>query len=144
MPIIPWKPFGDLDRMFDDDFFLPVIPKMKMSMPAMDLYETEKEVVAELSAPDIDPDKVNISVENQVIRISYNEEEKKEEKKKGYYYQEIRKGSFERAARLPCPVDEDKIDANYEKGMLKIIMPKVAPKVKSVKVKVKTENKSKK
>ncbi len=137
MPLIPWRPL-DLDRFFeDDDWFLPVIPKTKLFEPAMNLYETDKEVIAELNLPNIDPEKVQVTVENQVLHVTGTTEEKKEEKKKGYWRKEIRSGSFERAVQLPVPVKEEKTEASYEKGVLKVVMPKQSePKKKAIKVKV--------
>lgn len=104
----------------------------------MDVYETDKEVIAEVNLPGIDPEKVDVSVKNQVLTVSGRTEEKKEEKEKGYWRREIRKGSFERMVRLPNPVKEDIVEANYEKGVLKIVMPKAEiKKEKTVKIKVK-------
>lgn len=142
MAIIPWKPFSDLDRFFEDDeWFLPLVPR-EMLKPAMDIYETDKEVIAEINVPGIDPEKINISVEKGVLTVSGSVEEKKEEKKKGYWRKEIRKGSFERMVRLPAAVKEDKIDATYENGVLKIVMPKTEEKKAEVKkIKVKTKDK---
>lgn len=140
MALIPWKPFGDLNKFFEDDeWLLPVFPKGRIE-PAMDIYETGKAVVAEVSVPNIDPKKINVSVENQVLRVSGSMEEEKKEEKKGYWRKEIRKGSFERMVRLPVPVDESKVEAEYEKGMLKITMPKTEAKA-AKKVKVKAKNK---
>ena len=62
----------------------------------------------------------------------------KEEKERGYWRKEIRKGSFERMIRLPLPVKENAVEAVYEKGILKISMPKAESKPSSkVKIKVK-------
>ena len=139
MALIPWKPFSDLDRFFeDDDWFLPVIPRWGAMKPAMDVYETEKDVIAEVSIPDFDPEKVEISVEDDVLKVSGKMDEKKEEKDKGYWRKEIRKGSFERMVRLPVAVKKDAMDATYEKGVLKITMPKAEAKPTSkVKIKIK-------
>jgi len=139
MPIIPWKPFSDLDKFFgDDDWFLPIIPHWDTAKPAMDVYETDKEVIAEVNLPGIDPEKVDVSVKDGVLKVSGGMEEKKEEKEKGYWRKEIRKGSFERMVRLPVTVKEDAIDATYEKGVLKIVMPKTETKPTSkVKIKIK-------
>ncbi len=144
MPLIPWRPFSDLDKFFeDDDLFLPVLPRRDIATPAMDVYETDKEVIAEVSLPNFDPKKVNVSVENGVLRINGETEEKKEEKEKDYWRKEIRKGSFERMIRLPVAIKENAVDATYEKGILKITMPKAEIKPTSkVKIKVK-ENKQK-
>jgi HSP20 family protein len=139
MALIPWKPFSDLDHFFEDeDWMMPIFSKKEMVRPAMDIYETEKEVIAEVSLPKVDPEKVEVSLEDGILRVSGGEQEIKEEKEKGYWKKEIRKGSFERMIRLPIPVKEDSIDAAYEKGVLKIVMQKAGPKPASkVKIKVK-------
>jgi HSP20 family protein len=141
MPIIPWKPFDDLNKFFDDEnwFFPVVVPHFQAPLPAMDIYETDKEVIAEVSLPDIDPEKIKISVRNGILRVSGSAEEKKEEKKKGYWKKEIKKGSFERSVQLPVPVKEENVDATYEKGMLKIVMPKIDAKEKEKKIKIKVK-----
>jgi len=140
MSIIPWKPFSDLDHFFEDsdDWLMPIFSRREMNKPAMDVYETDKDVVVEVSIPDFDPEKVDVSVKDGVLIVSGKMDEKKEEKDKGYWRKEIKKGSFERMVRLPVAVKEDAIDATYEKGVLKIIMPKAEAKPASkVKIKIK-------
>jgi len=139
MSLIPWKPFSDLDRFFDDeDWMFPVFPRVKFAQPAMDVRETDKEVVAEVELPGFDPEKVEVSVEDGILRVKGSMDEKKEEKEKGYWRKEIRRGSFERMVRLPVAVKEDAVEATYEKGVLKIAMPKAKAKPSSkVKIQVK-------
>jgi HSP20 family protein len=139
MSLIPWRPFFDLDKFFeDDDWLLPVFPRSEFIRPAMDVKETDKEVVAELEIPGFDPSKVEVSVENGVLRVKGVMDEKKEEKEKGYWRREIRRGSFERRVRLPVPVKENAVEATYEKGVLRIVMPKAEAKTPSkVKIQVK-------
>jgi HSP20 family protein len=138
MPIIPWRPFGDLDKFFSDDEWLFPVWHLKQE-PAMDIYETDKDVVAKVNLPGVDPEKVEISVENGMLKVSGKMEEKQEEKKKDYYRKEIRYGSFERIAKLPAEVKEKEIEATYDKGVLEIVMPKVekAKAEKKIKIKVK-------
>ena len=142
MALIPWRPLSDWERFFEEDWFFPAIPAFEKTKPALDLYETDKEVVAELDLPGFDPEKIEISVEEGVLKISGEMEEKKEEKERGYWRKEIKRGSFERMVRLPVPVKEDKVEAIYDKGILKIIMPKVETKPAS-KVKIKVKEKEK-
>lgn len=138
MALIPWRPLSDWERFFEEDWFLPLIPISEKIKPAMDLYETDKEVIAELDLPGFDPEKIEISVEDGVLKVTGEMEEKKEEKEKGYWRKEIKRGSFERMVRLPVEVKEDKIEATYDKGILKIVMPKAETKPPAkVKVKVK-------
>lgn len=139
MPIIPWKPFADMDRFFDDDtWFLPLIPRF--NEPAMDVYEIGQNVMAKISLPGFDPEKINVSVKDQVLRVSGSSEEKTEKNEKGYWRREIKQGSFDRAVRLPVAVEEDAVEATYDKGVLEIVMPKAKHKqlaAKNVKIKIK-------
>lgn len=139
MSLIPWRPFSDLDKFFgDDDWLLPVFPRTELVKPAMDIKETDKEIIAEVEAPGFDPEKIEVSVEDGVLKVRGSMDEKKEEKEKGYWRKEIRKGSFERVVRLPVAVKEDAVEATYEKGVLTIVMPKAEAKPSSkVKIRVK-------
>jgi HSP20 family protein len=145
MSLIPCRPFSGLDKIFsDDDWLFPVFPRAEFAKPEMDVYETDKDVIAEVNIPDFDPEKVEVSVEDGVLRVSGKMDEKKEEKEKGYWRKEIKKGSFERMMQLPVVVKEDAVEATYEKGVLKIVIPKAEAKPSSkVKIKVK-ENKENK
>ncbi len=140
MNIIPRKTFGELENFFsDDDWFFPVFSKKSFD-PDMDVYETEKDVVAEINLPNISPENVDVWVEDGLLKVSgnFSEEEEEGEKGKSYWRKEIRKGSFQRAVRLPSEVNEDKTDAVYEKGVLKVTLPKTEPKKKKGKeIKVK-------
>lgn len=117
-----------------------MIPAIRINQPAMDISETDKEVVVETELPDVDPKKIDVSVEKNMITIKGSSEEKKEEKKKNYYRKEIRRGSFCRSATLPSAVKEDKAKATYKNGILKVVIPKaVARAKKAEKVTVKEE-----
>jgi HSP20 family protein len=138
MPLIPWRPFSEIEKFFsDDDWLFPL--GHYFNEPAMDIYETDNEIVAKLNVPGVDPENINISVDNQTLRVSGKFEDKKEEKSKNYLRREIRYGSFERVAHLPMPVKEDKVEATYDKGVLQIVMPKAekAKSEKKIKVKIK-------
>lgn len=139
MSLVRWKSLSDLEKLFEDeDWFLPIFPRLDAGKPAMDIYETDKEVIAEVNIPDFDPNKVDVSVEDNILKISGKMEEKKEEKAKDYWRKEIRKGSFERMIKLPVSVKEGAIEATYEKGVLKIVMPKAEAKPSSkIKIQVK-------
>jgi len=148
MALIPYHPFRDLDNFFDD-IEMPRFPKIfeefssAIKEPKMDVYETEKEVVAELEVPGVDPKKIDVSVKNNVLKIEGKEEEKEEEKKKGYYRKEIRKGYFKRMIVLPSTVIESKINAEYRDGILKIVIPKTKLKEQEKEKKINIKIKSK-
>lgn len=134
MPIIRWEPFGGLDRLSEEGWSM--MPAMKNGWDlAIDLYEEGDDLVAKMQLPGVDPKKLDVSIEDQYLKVTGSREEEKEEKKKNYYSKEIRRGSFERMVRLPKPVFADKVSADCKDGVLVVTMPKKAES-KGGKVKV--------
>ncbi|HEY7609826.1 MAG TPA: Hsp20/alpha crystallin family protein [Alphaproteobacteria bacterium] len=95
--------------------------------PRVDTAETDTayEVTAEL--PGVDEKDVKISIEDDVLCIAGEKKSEREEKKKDYVMSERSYGSFKRAFTLPDNVDVDKIAAKYDKGVLKVTLPKTTP-----------------
>lgn len=143
MPIIPWRPFWDLERFFEEEWptFWPKRMFPAFRTPRMDISDTDKEVIAEVELPGVDPKDIDVRVEDNVLKVQAKSKKEKEEKKKGYYRKEISSGFYKRAVPLPVEVKGDKAKAEYVDGMLKVTIPKVRPKKakkkKSIKVKVK-------
>ncbi|KPJ71483.1 hypothetical protein AMJ50_02030 [Parcubacteria bacterium DG_74_3] len=146
MPIIPWRPFWDIDRWFEEgpdvwegpEFRLPRVPMVRT--PRMDISETEKEVIAEVELPGADPKNIDVEVKENILRVEAKTEKKTEEKRKGYYRKELSRGYYRRAIPLPVEVKGEKAQASYKDGILKVVIPKVGPKKekkKSIKIKVK-------
>lgn len=138
MSIIKWTPLfpqiDDFDRWFDD----VGISRMSNFVPAIDVYQTKDDVMVEAPLAGIDPNQVNISIENDVLTIEGKSEHKSEVDEKNYYRKEVRVGSFHRSVALPTAVSGDQAKAIYEKGVLKIVIPKEErAKPKTVKVEVK-------
>lgn len=141
MSIIKWRPlfaeeFSDFNKEFED-FGLT---QTKNFVPAIDVYQDKNNVIVETPLPGVDPEKVDISIENDVLVIKGESEEKKEIEEKNYYRKEVRSGSFYRTVALPTRVVGDKAEANYKKGMLKIVIPK-AQETKPKTIKIKTTSK---
>jgi HSP20 family protein len=129
--LIQWSPARDLDKFLDDSFWSGAD-----FTPAMDVYQDKDNLIVETPLAGIDPEKVEVSIENDVLTISGKTEEKKEVKREDYYRKEIREGSFSRSVILPMAVKADQAEAKSEKGMLKIVIPK-AEEVKPKKIAVK-------
>jgi HSP20 family protein len=139
MAIVRWTPmlpaFDDFDKVFED---FGGMSHGASFVPALDVYQTKEAVVVETPLAGVDPDKVNISIENDVLTIEGSTEHQTEVDEKNYYRKEVRSGAFHRSVALPAAVDGAKAKATYEKGMLKIEIPKEErAKPKSVKVEVK-------
>lgn len=121
MSLIKWEPLGDIDRFFNFDF--PVMPRFGFDF-AVDMYEEKGQVIAEMNLPGVDPDKLNLAIEHDILRVTGSREETQETKKKNYYSKEISRGSFERTVRLPGEVEGSRTEAEYKNGVLKVTMPK--------------------
>ena len=123
--------------MFDS--MLPAIRTERFGFtPAVDMYEDKDNIIVEAQLGGIDPDKVDISIENNVLTLKGESEKKSEVEEKDYYRKEIRRGSFYRSIALPSKVDGDQAAAVSEGGLLKITIPKsVEVKPKTIKVQVK-------
>jgi len=144
MPIIPYRPFWDIERWFEEgpewpEFRVPRVPMIRTRR--MDIYETDREVVAEVELPGVDPKNIEVKVKDNYLRVEAKAEEKKEEKGKGYYRKEISAGYYKRVVPLPVEVIGEKADATYEEGILKVVIPKKKPvkkeEKKPIKIKVK-------
>ena len=123
---IKWEPFGEFDRFFNDA--LSPIPRsggVGFDL-SVDVYEKDGSVVAEMNLPGMDPEKLDVTVEESYLTIAGSREEKIEDKDedKHYFRKEIRRGSFERTVHLPCAVEKEGVEAEYDQGTLKVVMKK--------------------
>lgn len=126
----------DMDRFLDASW-MPMVPQRIMN-PAMDVYEDKDNVIVETPLVGIDPTKVNIEIEDNILKISGQSSHKSEVDDKNYYRKEVRYGSFYRAISLPKSVMGDKANATYKDGVLRITVPK-AEETKPKKITVKAE-----
>ena len=122
--------FFDTDRFFDSDLLkMASVPPL----PLVNIMEEEKEFVVEMAAPGMTKKDFNISIENGLLTISAENKVETEDVKKNFTRKEFSFNSFTRSFTLPENVNEEKIDANYENGILKLhlgkkVMTKVPPK----------------
>lgn len=141
MSLIKWTPFFDSFDEMDGNFrgLVPAIRGSESFMPAIDMYEDKDSVIVETQLAGIDPEKVDISIENDVLSIKGEGEKQHEIDEKNYYRKEIRRGSFFRSIALPTHVEGEKAKAVAEAGVLKIIIPKLQePKANKIKIETKS------
>lgn len=139
MSLIKWQPLLDVFDEADD--FLGNLPRQFVSRffaPAINISQTANEVIVETPLPGIDPAKVDITIENDVLTISGKDEKKSEVEEKNYTRKEWTGQSFFRSVALPVSVQSDDANAQYNNGVLKIVIPK-KPEAKAKKVSVKVK-----
>lgn len=142
MSIIRWNPWN-LDRIFEDDWGLPAMPGVSRIIgQGLNIYETEAELVAEAAVPGVSEDKIDVTFENSVVRISAVTEDREEEKEKRRYFMTSMTSSFNYSFRVPEGfVGTDEPDAELEDGVLRLRFKKVQKKEpKKIKVAKKLKN----
>lgn len=141
-----WEPVREMmtlreamDRLFDDAFTRPInLRDGGWSAPAIDLYQTDDEVVVKAALPGFRADDVQINVTGEVLTIRGELKHEEEQKEKAWHIREQRWGSFERSVALPTDVVADKANADFANGILTITLPKaeeVKPKTITVRAK---------
>ena len=140
MSLIKWTPFlgefEDMDKVFSN--LTPSAQRSQAITPAIDMYEDSEHVIVETQLAGIDPEKVDISIENDILCIKGESEKKSEVEDKNYYRKEIKRGSFYRNISLPAHVVGDQAKAKAIDGVLKISIPKVKNS-KPSKIKIETK-----
>jgi HSP20 family protein len=138
MDITKWDPFGgelssfrrQVDRLFDSFFGRePSLWPRERGLPPIDVIETAEEVVIKAELPDMDERDVSVSLSGESLIIKGERKGEKEEKDRHFHRMERWSGAFERVVSLPVSVEQDKISAQYRKGVLEIHLPK-KPEVK--------------
>ncbi|MBN1940458.1 MAG: Hsp20/alpha crystallin family protein [Candidatus Aminicenantes bacterium] len=154
MAIIRWDPFRDvvtlrekMNRLFEDSLAQKGEDKDMISSnwaPAVDIYETANELVLTAEIPGIEEKDIEIKVEDNTLTLKGERKFEKETKEENFHRIERSYGSFFRAFSLPNSIDPEKILAEHENGVLKIVMPKRQElKPKTVKI-LKASEKTKK
>jgi HSP20 family protein len=128
-----------MDRLFDDAFTRPLnIRDGGWTSPAIDMYQTDNDVVVKAAIPGFKADEVQINVTGDVLTLRGEMKQEDEKKDKAWHIREQRWGSFERSIALPTEVTADKASADFENGILTITLPKAEEvKPKSITVKAK-------
>ena len=127
-----------MDRLFNDAFTPSLGATGGWQAPAVDLYQTDDEVVVKASLPGMKSDDVQISITGDMLSLKGEFKQENEKKERAYHMREQRYGAFERTFALPTAVVSDKAKAEFENGILTITLPKaeeVKPRMITVKAK---------
>ncbi|MGD9014493.1 MAG: Hsp20/alpha crystallin family protein [Candidatus Omnitrophota bacterium] len=133
MNLIKWRsqnlfdPFTDLFGLQDE----------KAWAPAVDIYDNKSNLVIKADLPGMTQKDIDVSVEDDVLRIKGEKKKEHEEKRDNYFRLERSYGYFERSFALPSNVDATKVKAAYKDGVLELTLPKKEEaKPKQIKVDV--------
>jgi HSP20 family protein len=121
------RPFDEMKRMMEDFWMTPLEEFGRWGdgfVPKVDVKEEDKEIVVSAELPGLDQKDIDVTVTEDSVRIAGEKKHEEEEEEKGYYRHETSYGSFERVIDLPTEVDEDKAEAEFNKGVLTIKLPK--------------------
>jgi HSP20 family protein len=108
-----------------------MIGKVGKFLPVANMTESEKAVEVTVELPGLKPEEVKVELREGMLWITGEKKEEKEEKGKTFHRIERRAGAFRRVFELPMKVEEGKVEAKFNEGVLKITLPKVeevAPK----------------
>lgn len=145
MDIIKYQPFPEMlslrqavDRLFEDSIVRPsrlFSAFGEATVPAIDAYQTENEVVVKAAAPGLKADDISIDLTRDTLTIKGESKAQEEVKKEDYLCREMRYGSFSRSITLPSGLQTDKAEATLENGTLTLAIPKAEEtKPKTIKV----------
>ena len=147
MDLVSWRPFrGELssmrremdelwNRFFGETPFFRTFPEEWS--PSVDISETKDELLIKAELPGLDAKDVDVSISGDVLTIIGEKKREEEEKDEHHYRAERYYGSFQRSFQLPTSVQADKVKATFDKGVLKVTLPKVEEaKKKQIEIKV--------
>lgn len=121
-----WPAFRNADRlakMFDE--LWPNADETRWAnQPQVDILETEKDLTFVMDLPGVEEKDIDVEVVGDRLTIRAQRELEKEEKRDDYVRMERTFGSYQRSFNLEFPVESDKVDAQYKKGVLTVMVPK--------------------
>jgi HSP20 family protein len=150
MAIVRWEPFRDLlamqdrmNRLFsetfgrDVPFYREEAASLSRWAPAVDVYETDDNIVVKAELPGLDPKDLDVRIEDNTLFLKGERKLEKEVREQNYHRVERSYGSFARSLALPSSVDPDKTSAEYKDGVLTLTMAK-REEAKSKTIKIQT------
>lgn len=132
-----------MNRLMEESFVLPsMIGEVRGSGRswglAVDMYETNDNLLVKASVPGIKPEQLEVTVQGETLTIKGEAQEEQQREQGRYHVRERRQGAFSRTLTLPFPIQSDKVQATFENGVLTLTLPKAEEiKPRTIKVQVK-------
>ena len=147
MELMPWRPFGEIGSLRKEmdnlwSRFFRETPSMRAFteewLPSVDISETRKNFIVKADLPGLDAKDVKVSLSGDLLTINGEKEKEEEEKDEHHHFIERYSGSFQRSFQLPASVKGEKVEATFDKGVLKVTIPKAKEaEKKEIEIKVK-------
>jgi HSP20 family protein len=143
--LIPWKrkkelvspsmehPFLDLPQRVNDFFnnvfyedrtFPNLLFEKSGLFPRLDVKEEKRKIIVEAEMPGVESKDIDVALEGRLLKIKAEKKQEHSDSAKGYCRHERDYGCYQRTIELPAEVDEEKVEASYKRGVLKIEMKK--------------------
>ena len=147
MELMPWRPFRtlastgkDLDSFWNRFFReTPAMGALTEDwLPSVDISETKKNFIVKAELPGLDAKDVSVSLSGDLLIVKGEKKKEEEEKDEHHHYVERYSGSFQRSFQLPTSVKGENVEATFDKGVLKVTIPKAEEaEKKEIEIKVK-------
>jgi HSP20 family protein len=148
MDLVPWKPFRDelsnfrkeMDRLWNRAFGEAALGKAFETewQPSADIVETADSITVKAELPGLEPKDIEVTLSGDLLTIKGEKKKEEEKKDEKFHRTERFYGMFERSFRLPTGIKMDKVEANFDKGILTITLPKTEEaKTKEIKIPIK-------
>lgn len=139
--LVRWNPMGVrrslVNDMLDEMMRYTARPYQEMSWDlALDVAENENEFVIKASVPGVDPEQIDITIEDNTLSIKGSTESDSSVDEENYHLRERRYGQFMRSVTLPARISSDNVEAECENGVLTVRIPK-AEEAKAKRIAVK-------
>lgn len=128
--ITRWDPFGEMlslrqamDRLFEDSWVRVGGGGDTATTLAVDVYESDNELVVTANVPGVKPEDIDISVQGDTLTIKGETHSEATSREENYYRRERRFGAFYRQLLLPRPVKSEAAEAEFENGVLRLRIP---------------------
>jgi HSP20 family protein len=123
------SPLSEMEEMIDRlrrDFYAPdVFREVEGFSPRIEVKETDKKILISAEIPGMKEKEINVSLRENNLMIEGEKVKEKKKEEMGYYRSEFSYGHFYRTISLPAEVDQDKVEATYENGVLNISLNKL-------------------
>ena len=136
----PWREIDTLQRQINSLFEDTRVPstffdRSLIKVPAAELHETDDAIHLKLELPGLEAKDLDIQVTENAVYVSGERKSETKTEREGYTRSEFRYGKFQRVIPLPLEVQNDKVQAEYKDGILRLTLPKAeSEKQKAVKV----------